>query len=103
MNINLSMQPNTFVWKLATSGKFTVKSFNLDFMNDHTPFLRKYLWKIKVPLKIRIFMWFLHQRVLLMKDNLAKRNWDGSKKCCHCDQDETIQHLFFECPLAKVV
>jgi hypothetical protein len=48
-------------------------------------------------------MWFLHQRVLLTNDNLAKRKWEGSKKCCHCDQDETIQHLFFECPLAKVV
>jgi hypothetical protein len=75
MDINLSAQPDSFVWKLTTSGKFTVKSFYLDFMNDHRPFLRKYLWKIKVPLKIRIFMWFLHQQVLLTKDNLAKRNW----------------------------
>jgi hypothetical protein len=41
MDINLSMQPDTFVWKLTTSGKFTVKSFHLDFMNDHTPFFKK--------------------------------------------------------------
>jgi hypothetical protein len=54
-----------------------------------------------VPLKIRICMWFLHQRVLLTKDNLVKQNWQGSKKCCNCDQDETIQLI--ECPLAKVV
>jgi hypothetical protein len=65
-------------------------------MNDHI------FGKNKVPLKIRIFMWFLYQRVLLTKDNLAKWNWQGSKKCSHCDQDETI-HLFIECPLAKVV
>jgi hypothetical protein len=50
IDINLSTQPDTFVWKLTTSGNFTVKSFYLDLMNDHTPFLRKYLWKIKVPL-----------------------------------------------------
>ena len=35
--------------------------------------------------------------------NLSKRNWQGSKVCCFCDHEETIQHLFFECPLAKVV
>jgi hypothetical protein len=103
MNVYLTTQPDTFTWKLTTSGSFTVKSLYLDYMNDHTRFLRKYLWKIKVPLKIRIFMWFLHRRVLLTKDNLAKRNWHGSKKCCFCNQDESIQHLFISCPLAKVV
>jgi hypothetical protein len=40
---------------------------------------------------------------LLTKDNLVKRNWQGSKNCCYCDQDESIQHLFISCPLAKVV
>jgi hypothetical protein len=81
----------------------SVKSLYLGLMNDHTPFLRKYLWMIKVPLKIRSFMWFLFRRVLLTKDNLAKRNWVGSKKCCHCDQDKIIQHIFIECPFAGVV
>jgi hypothetical protein len=103
MDVNLTTQQDVFVWKLTTSGLFTVKSLYLDFMNDHTKFLRKYIWKIEVPLKIRIFMWFLHKKVLLAKDNLAKRNWHGSRKCCHCDQDETIQHLFISCPLARVV
>jgi hypothetical protein len=42
-------------------------------MNGHTVFLKKYIWKLKVSLKIRIFMWFLHRKVLLTKDNLAKR------------------------------
>jgi hypothetical protein len=72
-------------------------------MDDHTKYLQKHLWKIKVPLKIRIFMWFLHRRVLLTKDNLAKRKWQGSQKCCFCDQKETVQHLFISCPLAKMV
>ena len=58
---------------------------------------------MKVPLKIRIFMWFLYRKVILTKDNLAKRNWNGNKCCSFCDTEETIQHLFFECPLAKIV
>ena len=48
-------------------------------------------------------MWFLMRKEILTKDNLAKRNWDGSKKCCFCDQEETIQHLFISCPLAKMI
>ena len=58
---------------------------------------------MKVPLKIKIFMWFLHRKVILTKDNLTKRNWEGCKTCVFCDKDESIQHLFFECPLAKIV
>ena len=32
-----------------------------DLMNGHTRFLRKYLWKLKIPLKIKIFMWLLNK------------------------------------------
>jgi hypothetical protein len=56
-----------------------------------------------VPLKIKVFMWFLHKKVLLTKDNLIKRKWQGSDTCCFCDKKETVQHLFLQCPLAKVV
>jgi hypothetical protein len=38
-----------------------------------------------------------------MKYNLARRNWKGSTKCCFCEEDETIQHLFISCPLARLV
>jgi hypothetical protein len=57
---------------------------------------------MKLPLKIKIFMWFFHKKVILTKDNLIKRNWNGNTSCCFCDKDESIQHLFFECPLAKL-
>ena len=48
-------------------------------------------------------MWFLHRKVILTKDNLVKRNWQGCKKCYFCDHEETIQHLFFDCPFTKVL
>jgi hypothetical protein len=54
----------------------------LDLLDGNTVFLHKYLWKMKVPLKIKIFMRFLHRQEFLTKDNLVKRNWLGSKKCC---------------------
>jgi hypothetical protein len=53
--------------------------------------------------EIKVFMWFLHRKVILTKDNLARRNWNGDESCCFCDNKESIQHLFFECPLAKII
>jgi hypothetical protein len=103
MTINLANGQDKFVWNLTTSGGFSVKSMYEDLMNDHTPYLRKYLWKLKIPLKIKIFMWFLSNKVLLTKDNLVKRNWKGCTKCVFCGEHETIEHLFIECPFAKII
>jgi hypothetical protein len=41
--------------------------------------------------------------VILIKDNLARRNWNGSKACVFCHQDETIKHLFFHCRFARSI
>jgi hypothetical protein len=103
MDIQLTTQPDVFKWGLAKSGLFLVKSMYLDYMDDHTKYHHKYLWKIRVPIKIEVFMWFLHNKVLVTKDNLIKRKWQGSDKCCFCDHKETMQHLFLRCTLAKMV
>jgi hypothetical protein len=48
-------------------------------------------------------MWCLHWKVILTKQNSIKRQWTGNETCCLCDNKESIQHLFFECPLAKII
>jgi hypothetical protein len=74
MDIHLTDEKDTFIWKLTDSGQFSVRYLYAELLNGNTKFLRKYLWKIKVPLKIRIFMWFLNRKEILTKDNLVKRN-----------------------------
>jgi hypothetical protein len=61
------------------------------------------VWKLKLPLKTKIFMWYLKRGVVLTKDNLIRRNWKGSKTCAFCSHPETIQHLFFDCHVAKFI
>ncbi|WVZ67862.1 hypothetical protein U9M48_016884 [Paspalum notatum var. saurae] len=78
------------IWSLTKHGYFTVKS------------LYNFL-KLKLPLKIKIFVWFLMKGVILTKDNLKKRNWNGDDGCCFCNKKETIQHLFFDCHVARFV
>jgi hypothetical protein len=80
-----------------------VKSLYLDLMNGHTRFLRKYLRKLKISFKIKIFTWFLNNKVFLTKDNLVKHNWNGCQECCFCDSLEIVQHLFLSCHFTKIV
>ena len=75
----------------------------IDVINSTVIPSSKHVWKVKVLLKIKEFMWFVHKQVILTKDNLVKRNWTGSTRCSFCDRDETIKHLFFDCPLARVL
>jgi hypothetical protein len=102
MSVQLNDDKDVFVWGLTPSGVF-VKSMYLDLLDNYTKYLKKYIWKMKVPLKMKIFMWFLHWKVILTKDNLIKRQWTGNKNCCFCDNNESIQHLFFVCLLSKVI
>jgi hypothetical protein len=39
----------------------------------------------------------LKKGVILTKDNLIRRNWNGDKNCCFCHKPESIQHLFLLC------
>ena len=103
IDVQLSDQPDSTQWKLAKNGVFTVKSFYMDLINSGPISRSLHIWKIKVPLRIKIFMWFVHKQVILTKDNLIKRRWVGSSRCCFCDHDEAIQHLFLECPLTKLL
>ena len=103
LDISLTDVPDSFHWKLTKDGVFSVKSMYEDLMNGHTRFLKTYLWKLKIPLKIKIFIWFLNRKVLLTKYNLAKRNWKGSIHCAFCGCNESIDHLFLSCPFAKLV
>jgi hypothetical protein len=32
------------------------------------------LWKLKIPLKIKVFLWLLYRGEISTKDNLVKRN-----------------------------
>ena len=54
------------------------------------------IWKMKIPLKNKIFVWYLRRGIILTKDNLIKRNWHGNPGCVFCHHDETIKHLFFQ-------
>ena len=82
VHINLVEEQDEFMWELDLTGVFTVKTHYRGLINQNVPNRNKKLWKLKAPLKIKIFLWYLKRGVILTKDNLAKRNWQGSQQCC---------------------
>jgi len=71
-------------------------------INQGTLFTNKFIWKLKLPLKIKIFLWYRQRGVILTKDNLAKRNRTSSQKYCFCDHNATIKHLFLIAAMRKL-
>jgi hypothetical protein len=61
-----------------------------------------FIWKLKLPLKIKVFVWYLYKGVILTKHNLAWRQWQD-RKCCFCSSNESIQLLFFDFHVAKFI
>ena len=101
IHIRLCTDKDVFNWNLTSSGQFTVQSMYRTLINNGNVFYYKLIWKLKLPLKIKIFLWYLVKGVVLTKDNLVKRNWQDNKKYAFCNSDETIHHLFINCHFAS--
>ncbi|WVZ53496.1 hypothetical protein U9M48_004427 [Paspalum notatum var. saurae] len=100
MNLNLQEENDYFKWHLHKNGIFSVRSMYRYLVNNGVKVSME-IWQSKLPLKIKIFLWYLKKAVLLTKDNLGRLNWHGVKSCCFCGTSETIQHLFLDCSYAK--
>ena len=90
-------------WTLTADKKFSVKSLYKELITSGLKFPRKYLWKIKVPAKIKVFLWLVNKKSVLTRDVLLKKGWKGKKECVFCGQDESIDHLLFTCSAASLL
>jgi hypothetical protein len=95
--IQLIDDEDALKWNLHQSGQFSVHSMYLALINNGFVDTNKRMWKVRIPLKIKIFMLYMCKSVVLTKDILAKCNWNDNKQCSFCCKDETIKHLFFNC------
>jgi hypothetical protein len=95
-SIQLSTGTDEFRWSLTKNGVFSVASMYKALCTPTQPILNnKSIWKMKIPLKTKVFVWYLRRGVILTKDNLAKRNSQGCKKCVFCHEEEILKHILF--------
>lgn len=96
-------KPDEICWILEKKGHFTTRSL-YRFMTHGglSNRIAGHLWKCKLPLKIKLFLWQLVNNKLQCAFNLSKKKLKGSDKCCLCGVIETVDHIFFKCVLAKM-
>lgn len=103
--VSLSDQLDSRVWTRQTSGSFTVHSYYSWLVDPGMRFSALRLWKVKVPLKVKILMWLLVKGRLLTRDVLLARGLVlTASNCPCCDLEfETCQHLFLLCSYVQPV
>ena len=56
---------------------FSIKSMYDHLTRDGSFEPLKFIWRAKIPQKIKIFMCLIHNNAILTRDNLIKRKWPG--------------------------
>ena len=103
-------------WHFTNNGKCTVQSgYQVEriYPNKEKPpelygpnvdILKALCWKVKCPPKLRHFLWQLLTGCIAVTKNLKSRGIQRDTSCAWCgDPEESINHVFFECPPARQV
>ncbi|WVZ70546.1 LOW QUALITY PROTEIN: hypothetical protein U9M48_019205 [Paspalum notatum var. saurae] len=91
-------------FKLANNGKFVTKSMCMLMLDGGVVDIDgKRIWKEKLLLKIKIFLWMAMRDKIHSAEQLTRRNWKGSDLCKLCRGLETSSHILFACPIAVVL
>jgi hypothetical protein len=107
--ISLKEEPDSLVWAGGdASGIPSVKNIfdALLSLKNLVPDLswRQQVWKWKIPLKYKLFVWLAGIDRILTWDSLRRRGWEGPGFCSLCRQaPEDIHHLLIHCKFTKEV
>lgn len=104
-------------WPFSKSGEFSVKSGYFQSKRQEikdttgpstsvgvSPFVWKEIWDVKVPQKIKFFLWKLCHNALPVGQNLCKKRIKNSPLCQLCEkEEESIEHMLLFCEWTRVV
>ncbi|XP_020251027.1 uncharacterized protein LOC109828435 [Asparagus officinalis] len=86
------------IWLWETNGIFSVKSFYQFLIDGGLRFDCADIWKLSIPLKVKIMVWLALRQSLNTKDILTKKGIQLELNCVLCSKvEESHTHLFIEC------
>lgn len=111
------LKEDFYSWKLTRSGQFSVKTaYNLAFeektrLSQPEAFnqpsinpLKEKVWKVLTVPKIKVFLWKALNGGLSVAELMEARGMKVDSGCQVCGgSTESINHILFECPLARLV
>ncbi|MBA0746327.1 hypothetical protein Gogos_008858 [Gossypium gossypioides] len=96
------------IWLYDSKGEFSVKRMPNLLMEkgvEDLSFVFNKIWKMKVPARVRSFLWMLALGRFPTIEFLERRGIQFQqmrKKCPWCDKElERFDHLFFKCKFVK--
>jgi hypothetical protein len=111
MTLSSRAPSDLLVWGGEKSGRYSVRSaYRMlataepaghpgSSTTDHWRTFWKKIWSVKVPFKIRNFLWRVCTNALPTLVNLQRRNIVASAKCCFClVEEEDLMHALWTCP-----
>ncbi|KAL0734165.1 hypothetical protein Bca4012_010375 [Brassica carinata] len=103
-------------WHFTKNGKYTVKSrYQIEWvypdrekqpeiLEPTVDSLKAYCWKVRCPPKMKHFLWQLVLGCIAVRKSLKARGLQGDICCDRCGvSEESINHVFFECPPVRQV
>lgn len=108
---------DSYCWSATNNGLYTVKSgYALISRKEHQSLFQEFeenpsvnplyvkIWKLQTPPKIKIFLWKVLKGAVDVEDRLRTRGIKIADGCLMCgEEQETINHILFQCPLARQV
>lgn len=100
--VQFSEEEDEMVWQFNSSGVCSSQSLYkiINFRGIKTVHVSA-VWSIKIPPRVHFFLWLLIHNRVLTRDNLAKRRKVEDESCLFCSEKESVNHLFFDCVVAK--
>lgn len=100
--ITYSGEQDEMVWNFNSNGVFSSQSlYRIINFRGVQPVHTPAIWGLKITPRVHFFLWLLTQNKVLTKDNVSKRKQVEDRRCLFCCEEESAQHLFFECVVAK--
>ncbi|XP_019186483.1 PREDICTED: uncharacterized protein LOC109181186 [Ipomoea nil] len=93
------------VWREEISGSFSVSSaYELLSKNQNTTKELAWdnIWKLKIPTRIKTFLWLVRHNKVMTNTNRLKRGFTTNDNCWFCtNKAEDIEHVLRTCPKAR--
>jgi hypothetical protein len=83
-HVCLSNREDSIRWVMSANGQFSTSSPYRHCSFSGVVDVRIELWKSKLPLKVRNFLWLVYRGRVQTVDNLKKKRWKGEEKCRFC-------------------
>lgn len=103
--------PDRLFWLGTKSGEYSSKSGYYIAMEEEEVMAtaeaefkwKKNVWMLECAPKVKHFAWRVLKRAIPVGEHLVERHIDADPRCKRCGENESINHLLFQCRFAQKV